>query len=488
MTRALHVIVGPNEHGVVRHAADVAQACGDDVLRFADASIARIPAGYDVVHIPYTDRLFAATCEASASAFERLSQAVAARGSLLSVVLHDLPFGPSTLQARRREAYRRVSARASGVVVSSHLELQAAEFFLVEARVARVIALPVGERVLAQPDPTGRSVGVLGFVYPDRGYEDVLDELPAGSELLALGRAADGHHALAEQIAEYAARAGLDWHLTGFLPDEELSARLLTVAVPVAPNRRVAASASIATWLAHGRRPLVAGSAYAVELDTLWPQTIQMYDADRPGALGAAIGLALEDPASTVLGEGIATGPSLAEVADAYTDYFRGVSASTVAVKAIAVGAHRPVVPANRWDLLADHWPNAAPTVSVVVPYYESQRQLDLVLTGLSLQTHPAHRLQVVVADDGSRLSPDLAAAGQLDCRCVRQPDMGFRAAAARNLGAAAAEGQILAFLDADTIPEPDYVRQISRLPALLASALVVGRPSARRPRGVDAR
>jgi len=58
----------------------------------------------------------------------------------------------------------------------------------------------------------------------------------------------------------------------------------------------------------------------------------------------------------------------------------------------------------------------------------------------------------------------------------VRQADHGFRAAAARNLGAAAAEGELLCFLDADTVPEPRYVQALSALPALLPDAVVVGR------------
>ncbi|MEJ7702687.1 MAG: glycosyltransferase [Geodermatophilaceae bacterium] len=51
---------------------------------------------------------------------------------------------------------------------------------------------------------------------------------------------------------------------------------------------------------------------------------------------------------------------------------------------------------------MADRWPAEPPTVSVVIPYYRDQRRLDLVLAGLSKQTHPPTRLEVVVADDGS--------------------------------------------------------------------------------------
>jgi GT2 family glycosyltransferase len=114
------------------------------------------------------------------------------------------------------------------------------------------------------------------------------------------------------------------------------------------------------------------------------------------------------------------------------------------------------------------------PTVSVVVPHHESPHDLDLLLTALELQDHPLHLLDVVVADDGSRTLPD-PGPRPYAVRVVAQADDGFRAAAARNLGAAAARGAILCFLDADTVPEPGYVSAVVRHVAHGAD-LVVGR------------
>ncbi len=136
----------------------------------------------------------------------------------------------------------------------------------------------------------------------------------------------------------------------------------------------------------------------------------------------------------------------------------------------------RYVVPGNRFDLLAGRWPAQPPTVSVVIPYYRRQRSLDLVLTGLAMQTHPPTRLEVLVADDGSPEPPCVAALGRdRGVIVLRQPDRGFRAAAARNLGARAASGELLCFLDGDTVPTPDYIRELTRLPALLPDAVVTG-------------
>lgn len=139
----------------------------------------------------------------------------------------------------------------------------------------------------------------------------------------------------------------------------------------------------------------------------------------------------------------------------------------------------RVVVPDNRWDLLDgwDHVGAGKPSVSVVVPYYNQPRQLALVLAALALQTYPRDLLDVVVADDGSDEPPDVERwDSELDVTVVRQDDLGFRAAAARNLGARASRGSILCFLDADTVPALDYVENAAEMPGILPDAVVVGR------------
>ncbi|MFN3949850.1 glycosyltransferase family 2 protein [Microbacterium sp.] len=130
-----------------------------------------------------------------------------------------------------------------------------------------------------------------------------------------------------------------------------------------------------------------------------------------------------------------------------------------------------PWVPGNRWDLLAHRDPEP-PRVTVVVTHYAQPEELARTLAALARQDHPSDRLEIVVADDGSPEPPVVPEGVML----VRQDDRGFRAAAARNLGAAAGSGDVLCFLDADTTPEPDYVRRLTRLPALLSEAVTVGR------------
>ena len=147
---------------------------------------------------------------------------------------------------------------------------------------------------------------------------------------------------------------------------------------------------------------------------------------------------------------------------------------------ATPIGDGRWAVPGNRWDLLTGQPSRAergAPETSIVVPYFENQHDLDLLLTALRAQTHPMSRLQVVIADDGSAQPPDVDAAdGAYEVLVVRQANLGFRAGAARNLGFAQAQGSVMLFLDGDTVPEPHYVERLSHLPDLLPDAVVSGR------------
>jgi GT2 family glycosyltransferase len=126
----------------------------------------------------------------------------------------------------------------------------------------------------------------------------------------------------------------------------------------------------------------------------------------------------------------------------------------------------------NAWNMLEGEQAAELPTVSVVVVHFEQQAELDRTLAALARQTYPAELLEVIVVDDGSAAAPRMSHGARL----VRQADEGFRLSAARNLGAASSTGRILCFLDADTAPEPGYVRALTRLPALAPEAVTVGR------------
>lgn len=138
------------------------------------------------------------------------------------------------------------------------------------------------------------------------------------------------------------------------------------------------------------------------------------------------------------------------------------------------MASHEPgiALPGNRWDLLDGQSPQDLPTVSVIVPHYCQQRQLDRTMHALMTQDYPADHVEIIVVDDGSPQPPDVPAAAKL----LIQDNRGFRVAAARNRGASAARNEILCFLDADTTPESTYLRKLTRLPALAPDCVTVGR------------
>jgi glycosyl transferase family 2 len=130
------------------------------------------------------------------------------------------------------------------------------------------------------------------------------------------------------------------------------------------------------------------------------------------------------------------------------------------------------LVPHNRWDLLAPY-PRPAPTVTVVVTHYEQHHLLDRMARALLRQTQ--RPTQVVLADDGSARPPALDL-GSIATTVVRQEDRGFRAAAARNLAVRHSTGEILVFLDADTLPEPGCLAALTRAVTRCPDILAVGR------------
>ena len=101
--------------------------------------------------------------------------------------------------------------------------------------------------------------------------------------------------------------------------------------------------------------------------------------------------------------------------------------------------------------------------VTVVVPYYEAPEALALTLAGLEGQSYPRELFEVVVVDDGSDPPLELAGPSPLQVSVIHQPDLGFGLARARNNGARAARGRILAFLDCDMVPETDWLASHAR-------------------------
>ena len=113
-----------------------------------------------------------------------------------------------------------------------------------------------------------------------------------------------------------------------------------------------------------------------------------------------------------------------------------------------------------------DHPPNAAPTVSVVVPVYNAAKYLRTCLE--SCRTQNLADFEVLCVDDGSTdgSSSLLAEYAEKDgrFRVFHQKNLG--AGPARNLALDAARGQFICFLDAD-----DFYPSAHALDALSAAA-----------------
>ena len=129
------------------------------------------------------------------------------------------------------------------------------------------------------------------------------------------------------------------------------------------------------------------------------------------------------------------------------------------------------------------------PTVSVVIPTRNRARLLLEVFEALGHQIgiDPA-RLDVVVVDDGSteRVGPALTPVPlPFRMRVLRQPHSGV--ARARNLGWAAATGDVILFLDDDVLPARDLVAAHLRVHATNPRAVVLGAISNDPARGRDA-
>ena len=103
------------------------------------------------------------------------------------------------------------------------------------------------------------------------------------------------------------------------------------------------------------------------------------------------------------------------------------------------------------------------PYISVIIPTYNRPTMLAGCLRALVAQEYPADRFEVIVVNDGGTESPDQVVdlhRAAVTCRVVHQTNRG--PAAARNHGAEAAAGQVLAFTDDDCAPAPDWLMRLS--------------------------
>jgi GT2 family glycosyltransferase len=124
-----------------------------------------------------------------------------------------------------------------------------------------------------------------------------------------------------------------------------------------------------------------------------------------------------------------------------------------------------------------------APVFSIVVPTYQRRQHVEILLEALAWLDFDKEAFEVIVIDDGgssndggesSNLEPVRARFPGLNLRFVTQVHAG--PAAARNRGAACAQGRYLAFLDDDCVPDCDWLVELLAMLRRFPDHLIGGR------------
>ncbi len=97
------------------------------------------------------------------------------------------------------------------------------------------------------------------------------------------------------------------------------------------------------------------------------------------------------------------------------------------------------------------------PRVSVVVCAYNAERTMDACLASLEKLSYPDY--EVIVVNDGSTDRTLEISEGYPDCRIISQENKGL--SVARNVGAEAATGEIVAYTDSDCVADPDWLNYL---------------------------
>lgn len=111
-------------------------------------------------------------------------------------------------------------------------------------------------------------------------------------------------------------------------------------------------------------------------------------------------------------------------------------------------------------DRIAEEYP----FVTVIIPVYNAEAEIDGLLKALNGQSYPAHRVEILIIDNGSkdRTCEKLRIYSETckyALRMLEEKDV-RSSYAARNHGLLAAKGEIIAFTDADCRPVPEWIAE----------------------------
>lgn len=106
------------------------------------------------------------------------------------------------------------------------------------------------------------------------------------------------------------------------------------------------------------------------------------------------------------------------------------------------------------WALVPHVSTGVTPKVSVVVCSYNGATTLRECLSSLDALTYPHY--EVILVDDGSTDNTRDIVADFPNVRCIHQENRGL--SVARNVGAEAADGEIVAYTDSDCVADPEWL------------------------------
>jgi GT2 family glycosyltransferase len=98
----------------------------------------------------------------------------------------------------------------------------------------------------------------------------------------------------------------------------------------------------------------------------------------------------------------------------------------------------------------------APPEVSVIIPYHNEGKLLDIAIASVCAQTYSG-ALEIIVVDDASEQPPVLGSEHRFPVRLVRS-DTNIWLSAARNLGVKHSQANLVCFLDADDAYLPERI------------------------------
>lgn len=101
------------------------------------------------------------------------------------------------------------------------------------------------------------------------------------------------------------------------------------------------------------------------------------------------------------------------------------------------------------------------PEISVIVPHLNQHEALQRLFDSLVRQSLDASKFEIIVVDNGSNTAPSKPNNATHTITIIQELEPG--PGPARNTGASVASGQILAFTDADCIPDPEWLGTVSR-------------------------